>query len=214
MSQIQILQIDEVNSTQQYLTDLIRSNKLQTSSLILTKKQLSGIGSRNNSWETNQGDLIFSLALEKNRLPEDLPLQSASIYFAQIMLQSLKEFTNSDIFVKWPNDIYLDKKKVGGIITSLIKNYLIVGIGINLTEKNNFGFIQVESQNIDIVRKFVYNLEKKPTWKDIFQKYSQSFWKTQNFTATINNKKTDLKDAKLNFDGSILLNEEKIYSLR
>jgi len=50
-----------------------------------------------------------------------LPIASASIYFSYLIKEVLSRY-RKDIFVKWPNDLYINGDKVGGIITKKIDN--------------------------------------------------------------------------------------------
>ena len=94
------------------------------------------MGSRDNSWSGGEGNFFASIALDLDMLPEDLPLGSASIYFSFIMKQTL-ESLGENIWLKWPNDFYLNDDKVGGTITKKVNNTLVCGIGINLKNSQN-----------------------------------------------------------------------------
>ena len=56
-------------------------------------------------------------------------------------------------------------------------------------------------------------LEKK-TWKQIFSKYSIEFEKSKQYKTTIDNEKVSLLGATLNNDGSINIENKKVFSLR
>ncbi len=79
---MKIIELDEVNSTQTYLRELIKTNGYIEPVVVITTNQTNGIGSRGNGWDGVKGNLFFSFVLNKNDLPTDLPLQSASIYFS------------------------------------------------------------------------------------------------------------------------------------
>ncbi len=121
-----------IESTQISLANIIRENtQIQTPFVIAARNQTNGIGSRQNSWDKVDCGLYLSCALNKNLLPKDLPMQSSSIYFGMILLNIFKYFCN-DLWLKWPNDFYLQDSKVGGLITQSIKDYIIFGIGLNI----------------------------------------------------------------------------------
>ncbi len=52
------------------------------------------------------------------------------------MRERLSKYVDG-IFVKWPNDIYIGRSKVGGVVTKMIGNLLICGIGVNLRVGSN-----------------------------------------------------------------------------
>ena len=112
---MEILCFDKLESTQTYLIDEVKNSNLTLPTVVMTKEQTEGIGSRENSWEGGAGNLFFSLAISIDDLPEDLPLASASIYFSYIMKKVLSEYIE-DVWVKWPNDLYYHQHKIGGII--------------------------------------------------------------------------------------------------
>ena len=60
-----------------------------------------------------------------------LPIQSSSIYFSFILNEIISN-QGSSIWLKWPNDFYVDDKKIGGTITNFSNNCYYCGIGLNL----------------------------------------------------------------------------------
>ena len=51
--------------------------------------------------------IFFSFAIKIDELPTDLKLESASIYFAYLLKETLYEL-GSCVWLKWPNDFYID----------------------------------------------------------------------------------------------------------
>ena len=102
---------------------------------IITKKQTDGIG-RNKKWVSPEGNLYMTTCtpIDKNNNIVSLPLiVSLSI------VNALSEKFDTDKFkIKWPNDIILNGKKVGGVLIKTVEKsnnyYAIIGIGINLNE--------------------------------------------------------------------------------
>ncbi len=88
------------------------------------------MGSRENSWQSSSGNLHLSFCIKEGDLPSDLPLASVSIYFAYLLKEILQE-KGSRIWLKWPNDLYLDDKKVGGVISTKISDFIVGGMGLN-----------------------------------------------------------------------------------
>ena len=181
---------------------------------IVAFSQPKGIGSRNNSWLAQEGDLTFSFAISSSDLPNDLPISSASIYFGYLIKEILKKY-QKNIFLKWPNDIYIDKAKCGGVVTHFIKKTYIVGIGINLTPRDDqYAYIEAKNAHSEILKSYFLLLKKAPKWQEIFSKFRLEF--KNNFGFKVNSKsgKIDLSQAQLCEDGSIIVDNERIYSLR
>jgi len=147
-------------------------------------------------------------------LPEDLPLGSASIYFSFIMKQTL-ESLGEKIWLKWPNDFYLNDDKVGGTITKKVNNVLVCGIGINLKNvQNGYKALQSDILPKKLLENYLLALEKFPKWKQIFSEYEIEFELSRRFSVHIENYQKSLSDALLCTDGSLIIEGKRVYSLR
>jgi len=181
---------------------------------IVADIQTNGIGSRENSWVSEEGNLFLSFAIKLNELPSDLKLESASIYFSFLLQETLASL-GSKVFLKWPNDLYIEKQKIGGMITNIVGDTLICGVGLNLTHsKKKYGSLDLHIEKKDLLARYFINIEKKILWKQVFSKYKLNFQTNQNFFTHINGKKVSLSQAVLENDGSLTINGERIYSLR
>ena len=211
---MKIIKLKEVDSTHRYIKDYIIENGYTEPLCVLCDYQTQGIGSRGNLWLGKEGNLFFSFVVDNSFLPEDLPLQSSSIYFSYILKDILKEL-GSKVWLKWPNDFYIENKKIGGTITTVSKELLYCGIGINLKEvSDDFGKLDI---NIDInhmLKSYFLKLEKKIFWKQIFSEFKIEFQHSKKFQTTIDNQKVSLENVALNDDGSIQVNNKKVFSLR
>jgi len=203
-----------VPSTQLYLKELIQNNKVKAPIAIVANKQTQGIGSRNNSWDSKEGNLFLSFAIPLEALPKDLKLESASIYFAYILKETLAA-SGSSVFLKWPNDFYIDNSKVGGMITTIVGQTLICGVGLNLnSEVDNFAKFDVAIDKNDLIKSYFTNLEKRFLWKQVFSKYKLEFHTNRNLFTHNDTTEISLDSTKLEDDGSLSINGERIYSRR
>lgn len=211
---MKIIELNEVDSTHSYLKKLIKSEGYTYPICIITSLQTDGVGSRGNSWTGKRGNLFFSFVLEKKNLPKDLELQSASIYFSYILKEVLSE-QGSKLWLKWPNDFYMGEKKIGGTITNVTKDYIFCGIGLNLIDvSEDFGKLDIKIDSKKLLEIYFESLKKEQSWKQIFNSFKVEFQKSKNYKATIDNKKIPLKNATLNYDGSIEIDGKKVFSLR
>ncbi len=210
----QIQYLDSVDSTQSYLKELIKRGSLTTPYAVVSNTQTSGVGSRENSWVGMDGNLFLSFAISLEDLPIDLKLESASIYYSYLLKDVLTNLKSS-VWLKWPNDFYMDDFKIGGMITNIVQNTLVCGVGLNLlSSPEGFSTLDINISREELLSKYFLNIEKKTTWKQVFSKYKLEFPRNQMFFTHKNNEKISLKNAKLNSDGSITSNGERIYSLR
>jgi len=211
---LKTLYLKSVDSTQNYLKDLLKNENLELPFAVISEVQTNGIGSRDNLWSGLDGNLFLSFAISLEQLPKDLKIESCSIYFAYLLKETLSEL-NSSVWLKWPNDFYIDKLKIGGMITNLAGDNLICGVGLNLVDSpKEFTKLDIEISKETLLNNYFNKISERAMWKQIFSKYKLEFNHNKNFFTHINNKKISLEDAELYSDGSIIINNERIYSLR
>ncbi|MCF6331076.1 MAG: biotin--[acetyl-CoA-carboxylase] ligase [Sulfurimonas sp.] len=211
---MKIIYIKSIDSTQKHLKELVKNYSVELPHAIVADEQTDGLGSRDNTWQGYDGNLFLSFAIKLKDLPQDLKLESASIYFSCILKNTL-ELLGSSIWLKWPNDFYIEDKKIGGMITNVIEDYIVCGIGLNLKKApHNFTILDIKIQKNTLVKLFLQNIEKNFSWKQIFSKYKINFYKNQKYYTHNNNLKISLENAELQDDGSIIVNNERIFSLR
>ena len=214
---MEIVYHDSLPSTHQYLKEALEKQKLKAPLAIVAKKQTDGVGSRGNRWEGAEGNLYLSFCIHKESLPDDLPLASSSIYFSAIMKEILKS-EGSKVWLKWPNDFYLSDKKVGGTITALIsQNILLCSMGLNLkSAPKEFETIDINIEKNRLLEMYFLKLKQVISWKEIFSQYQIEFEKSRSFFYTDREKseKVSLQEASLLEDGSIMIAQQRIYSLR
>ena len=108
---------------------------------IFTLKQILGRGRLNRKWISNKGDLTCSFLIDKKLEADKVGGINLFITY-KILLLLKKIIPGIDFKIKWPNDIYVDHKKLGGILieTSITKKEIdtfIIGIGINIKSSPN-----------------------------------------------------------------------------
>ena len=211
---MQILSLDSVDSTQKYLKELILKEKISLPYAVVANFQTDGVGSRENKWNSIKNNLFLSFAIEFNELPKDLKLESASIYFSYILKETLEEL-GSKVWLKWPNDFYINDKKIGGMITNIVKESVVCGVGLNIVESPvDFAKLDIAVKRDFLLERYFANIKKKSLWKQVFSKYKLKFDKNQNFYTHDKNLIISLGNATLQDDGSIVINGERIYGRR
>lgn len=211
---MKILYFKELDSTQKYLIEQLKANTLQSPVAIISAKQSAGYGSRGNSWISQEGNLFFSFALNKEQLPEDLKLESTSIYMSYLLLEVLRSY-GSKVWLKWPNDFYIDDKKLGGTITNRVQESIVCGIGLNMVSvSEEFASLDVEIAQEELLEKYFATLALKKSWKQVFSNFKVEFEKSKRFSTHYKSDTIDIGLCRLNDDGSLMYKEERIYSLR
>lgn len=154
------------------------------------------------------------ISFYSDNIPSDLPIQSASIYYSMIMKLVLQE-NNSKVFIKWPNDFYIANKKIGGLITSKVKDKLVCGLGLNITNAPNEAMVlDINISYSNLLKAFFDKISYGYSWKEIFEYYKRDFELSRAFYFKSDEGVYSLEDAKLYEDGSILVDNKRIYSLR
>ena len=110
---------------------------------ILAEKQTSGRGRGKNKWVSPKGKNIY-LSLGFNSTLKLMELEALSLSVAVVISKKLNELTNKKIYIKWPNDLFIEEKKVGGILIESIsqKNKtikVVIGVGINISMSKTEG---------------------------------------------------------------------------
>lgn len=134
-----IIKLDAIDSTNDYLKQLVREKELENYTVVMAHEQTNGKGQLGAKWISEPGKNLTMSVLIKD-LPQDLITVfdiNASVAVAIAKLLSSLELDN--VFVKWPNDIMADEKKIAGV---LIENILkpdgtftaIVGVGLNVNQ--------------------------------------------------------------------------------
>jgi BirA family biotin operon repressor/biotin-[acetyl-CoA-carboxylase] ligase len=103
--------------------------------VVIAGRQTAGRGRLGRFWESPPGGAWFSLLLRSLR---DLGQAGCiSVLSAVAIAQALRERYELPVLVKWPNDLFLYGKKLGGILVELSSvgariDWLILGVGINV----------------------------------------------------------------------------------
>ena len=112
--------------------------------LVVAEKQTGGRGRRGRSWESPAGkSLYFSLLLRPEFEPEKASM--LTLVMAHSVAKAVESVAGSAqqgalerrAAIKWPNDILVNGKKVGGILTEMQVDkgrigHVIIGVGINV----------------------------------------------------------------------------------
>lgn len=122
--------------------------------------QTSGRGQWGRSWQSDPGNLFFTMAI---RLQSDealvgekiknLSLES-SLLVAEVIKKNISH--NSNIQFKQPNDILIEGRKVAGILVEIINDinnrpqYVIVGCGVNCVSHPYDGTISYDATNLSV----------------------------------------------------------------
>tara|TARA_Y100000022_G_scaffold136106_1_gene118223 strand:+ start:1045 stop:1806 length:762 start_codon:yes stop_codon:yes gene_type:complete len=221
-----IIKLDAISSTNDYLKVMRKSKKTNDMDLVWAIKQTSGKGQRENKWfsEYNKS-LTFSIYKNFNDYSNFYPFL-ISVVISISIVKCLEELKVPNVSIKWPNDILSCNKKIGGI---LIENFFsngklvdsVIGIGLNINQKSfknlpNASSLKIETgENWDIqyilenllvyIKKGFKDLEDIDE-KKLIDLYQTKLWKFKE-KAIFNSKNSNFeaKIFKVNLNGELVL---------
>lgn len=155
-----VVVLSVIDSTNQYL--LNRINDLQSGDACIAEYQLAGRGRRGRQWFSPFGaNLYLSMYWRLEQGPA--AAIGLSLVIGIVMAEVLRGSGAQDVRVKWPNDLYLNDRKLAGILVELTGKtgdaaQIVIGAGINLAMRNvatdviNQGWINLQEGGVSIDR--------------------------------------------------------------
>ena len=168
----------KVKSTNQTAIRLIKSSKNEFG-LIVSEAQSKGKGQYGRKWISYKGNMFLSFFYKLENI--NLSLNSLTKINCFLVKDVISKYYKKKIAFKLPNDLLINKKKICGILQEKIekskKQYLVVGIGLNLIKSPNISnypttnLLEITNQKIN-KKKFVKEL------KITFEKFLSKYYKT------------------------------------
>ena len=133
-----LIKLDRTSSTNDYAVKLLSKKEVLDGTIIWALEQTKGKGEGDSKWESETGlNLTVTIIFQPAFL-----LPRNQFYLLQIVALGVYDYLKTyinDVFIKWPNDLYVGGNKIAGILieNSIIGeeiNYSIAGIGININQ--------------------------------------------------------------------------------
>ncbi len=135
-----VLYREEVTSTQDVAGELAQRG-VEEGMVVISERQTRGRGRKGRSWDSPAGGGIYlSIVLRPNfSLTQVIQIP---LIAGVAVSRAIKRVTPLQPRIKWPNDITIGGKKVGGILTETSSeidrvNYIVLGIGINVNTQRS-----------------------------------------------------------------------------
>lgn len=134
-----ITYLETTTSTNDVARELCEKGEIE-GALVISETQISGRGRMFRKWETRSVDSIaMTLLLRPDLLPRDAP--TITPVLALSIVEGLRSAVEVDTLIKWPNDIFIGNKKLGGILTEMnsgmdVVKYIIIGVGLNINQSD------------------------------------------------------------------------------
>lgn len=164
------LHFNEISSTNDLAKSLWAQDKIKPNTIVSASYQNKGKGQQNNLWESEADrNLLFTGVIS----PDFLQIEEQVFLNMAVSLAVYDYFSSKnvkDCFIKWPNDIMVNHKKVSGI---LIENSIsqgqikvaFIGIGMNI---NQTDFYNVNASSLALITGKNYDLLEELKLFEIF----------------------------------------------
>ena len=225
-----IFHFETIDSTNNYAKKIALEELDGT--VIISEEQTKGRGRVGRQWRSKSGEGIWmSIILKPDMIPQKAPF--ITLIAGASIVKALNKL-GVETFIKWPNDIIINNKKVAGILTELSTevdkiNYIVLGIGINVKtiefsqEISNIATSLYKEghkvSRVDIVRNILEEFERlylqyinhdlKDEILDICRKHSAIIGK--DIYVIMNGEKDLVKCLDINKDGNLVIkNNENV----
>lgn len=172
----QLIELESVDSTNNYAMARIHEGLASNGMIYLARHQWAGRGQRGKTWVSEPGqNLIMSVVVE----PSPLNISQQFLFSAAVamaILDLLEGFQIQNLKIKWPNDIYWNDRKAGGLLIESIVSgqtwsWAVIGIGLNLNQldfpgeiPNAISLRQITGamyEPVDIARSLTYGIRER-----------------------------------------------------
>ncbi|MEX6209459.1 bifunctional biotin--[acetyl-CoA-carboxylase] ligase/biotin operon repressor BirA [Providencia huaxiensis] len=177
ISDVNIIVEPVINSTNQYMLERIPS--LKSGDTCLAEYQSAGRGRRGRQWVSPFGcNLYLSMYWKLDQ--DSAAAIGLSLVVGIVIAETLNKISQEKVKVKWPNDLYMNDKKLAGILVELTGKtgdaaHIIIGIGINIgMNKNNIESSNTITQEWSSLRDEVEDIERNELSVNIIKALRES----------------------------------------
>lgn len=155
--------LERIDSTNNFVKEKFNRNS-DIIPVCIAEEQLAGRGKKGRSFLSTKGKGIYMSFLFKPNFDVEYGKRITTCVCVAVA-KSLEEAIKQEVKIKWVNDIYLNNKKICGIITTGSTNletnmfdYVIVGIGINLYHQDFPDEISMIASTVEDETKVIVNI--------------------------------------------------------
>lgn len=127
MAGYKVISFDKIASTQTYAHNLIARGAAGNCVAVIANAQTAGHGRYKRRWVSKPGNLYVSFIFN------DTARNPRLSYAVAVAVAETLITLGAPATIKWPNDILIDGKKICGILIEYNNDFVVVGIGINIT---------------------------------------------------------------------------------
>lgn len=174
-----ILYYSKIDSTQTK-AKILANNGEQEGTLIISETQGEGYGRQKRKWFSPRGGIWLSIILKPNIYPEYVP--QITLLLSIAVCRAIEYLLDINTKIKWPNDIMLKNKKLGGILTEMSAevgktNWIVTGLGLNANNKILYSLESKAVSLYDILKKKINRAQLVGEIINIFYKMYKDYCK-------------------------------------
>lgn len=230
LKDIDIIVYDEIDSTNTEAKRRLYSSDVKDFTVIVSDMQKGGRGRTGKSFASPKGSgVYFSIILHPKDFYDFSYFDLTTVKAAVAVAEGIKEATGKVAQIKWVNDLFINGRKICGILSELDADFesrsvksVIVGIGINVNEPKDDSFKDLKDIagyiGTDVIRNEILssilnafyenNYEKKD--KEIIDYYKKhSLVIGKDLTFELNGKKYTAKGVDINDKGNLIVDTEE-----
>ncbi|MFM7671305.1 MAG: biotin--[acetyl-CoA-carboxylase] ligase [Bacteroidota bacterium] len=218
--------LKQIGSTNELAREWILNGIARHGDVLFTLDQTAGRGQMGKSWQSEPGqNLAMTILLENASLPDPIPFH-LSVCCALACRETLTPLTAGELSIKWPNDLYWKKRKLGGLLIEKQSTWSLAGIGINVNQRqfdpslpNPVSVKQITGRENDpasLSMTIVDNLNQllhdwtQTGFAPLLEKYrSLLFGKGESFLVKENGKEKTIRIIDVDDQGALLIEEHQ-----
>lgn len=166
------------DSTNSDIWELVQDNEAKNGTLVITDDQRNGKGRRENQWFSSPGQNLTCSFLLFPKIETD-KMGLISLLIGISICEAIQKNCNLSCELKWPNDILLNGKKLGGILieSKEINNiaHLCVGIGINVNVNPNDFPSEFRDKSISLISEKKQSIQREPLLAEILNNIEKNY---------------------------------------
>lgn len=134
-----LISLDAIDSTNTYAQELVSKSNPSEGTAVFTTNQTAGKGQYGRVWVSDEAKNIAVSIILRPKFLAPVDSYHLTVVSALAVAELMENHIDKEVFIKWPNDIYVKNRKIAGI---LIENTLnisavetsVIGIGINVNQ--------------------------------------------------------------------------------
>ena len=168
-----VIHYKTIDSTQKEIWRRVKNGTIENKTIVIADIQTSGIGTHGRTWHTDEeNNIAFSVYFDLSKSKLNISrLDGLTIKIAENIVGIFYKLYGISLDIKFPNDIYCNGKKLGGILTETkvqdgMVKCLVIGIGIN-TNQTKFAD-EIKEIATSVRREFGIEVENRKVISEFF----------------------------------------------